>query len=337
MTPTEYIQKELNKIKEFQPKDFDKEKLSDEIFRLLMSKKFRKYSINQELNNHIKNAIKTSIDNNQPIKLVFPHGAYKLWRLEESPNPDWAELFTAMYYTKWLKPICEIYQPGIIFEYFVDDYILPFIDNISLETVKNYINEYQKILDFLKIYQPKNFKMEITRFGDIYGSTEKFEKDLQKSIEKLSATNPVFPEEDLKTTKLNAHPTEEQLKDPKWYEKILLIHDAYMIIKRGLGYTFNPEKIPVFCQPLTSGKYLIVGTTKTSIVKFWVGVGALKKREEEFIEYILSPNQLESQKTIKEKISIDGLDSKNFSSIRILFCDSCGGRTRDCLDENQES
>lgn len=318
MTPTEYIQEELNKIKIFQPKNFDKEKIFDEIFRLLMSKKFRKYSAKPELIEHIKNTIKTSINNNQPIKLVFPHGAYKLWRLEEAPNPDWAELFTVMYYTKWLKPICETYQPGIVFEYFVDDYILPIIDNITLKTVDIYINEYQKVLDFIKDYQPINFKMIITRFGDVYGSPEKFEKDLQKSVEKLSSTNPVFTKENLKTTKLNACPTTEQLKDSKWCEKILLIHDAYMIIKKELGYTFNPEKIPVFCQSLPSGKYLIVGTTKTSIAKFWVGVGALKKRGGEFIEYILSPNQLETQKTTKENIYIKSLDSKNFSSIKIL-------------------
>lgn len=318
MIPNEYIQQKLNELKEFQPKYFPKEKIADEIFRLLMSKKFRKYSTKPELNEHIKNAIKISIDDNQPIKLVFPHGAYKLWRLEESPNPDWAELFAAMYYTKWLKPICEIYKPGVIFEYFVDDYILPKIDNIPLKIVDAYINEYQKILDFLKNYQPSNFKMIITKFGDIYGSYEKFEKNLQESVEKLSATNPVFPEEDLKTTKLNAHPTEEQSKDPKWAEKILLIHDAYMIIKRGLGYTFNPEKIPVFCQPLASGKYLIVGTTKTSIAKFWVGVGTLKRKDNEFIEYILSPNQLKSQKFNTEEININGLDSKNFSSIKVL-------------------
>ncbi|MEI8067820.1 MAG: hypothetical protein WCG91_02645 [Candidatus Shapirobacteria bacterium] len=318
MTPTEYIQKELNKIKDFQPKDFGEDKLLDEIFRLLMSKKFRKYSVNSELNDHIKNVIKSSVENNQPIKIVFPHGAYKLWRLEEAPNPDWAELFTVIYYTKWLKPICEIYQPGIIFEFFVDDYVLPSIDNIPLETVETYINEHQKILNFLKNYQPTNLKMIITKFGDIYGPYEKFKKELQESVEKLSVTNPVFPEEDLRTTKLNANPTKEQLKDPKWCEKILLIHDAYMTVKRGLGYTSNPEKIPVFCQPLSSGKYLIVGTTKTSITKFWIGAGALKKRGDEFIEYILSPSNLESQEFTIEKISINGLDSKNFSSIRIF-------------------
>jgi len=283
-----------------------------------MSKKFRKYSAKEALQERIKNAIKNSTDNNDPLRIVFPFGAYKLWRLDESPNPDWAELFADMYYIKWLKPICEIYKPGIIFEYLVDDYILPFIDNIPLETVKNYIDENKKILSFLEKYQPNNLKFKITEFKDTYGSQEKFEKELQESIKQLSSTNPVFTKEDLKTTELNSHPTEEQLKDPKWRENILLIHDAYMIIKSRGGYTSNLEKIPVFCQPLTSGNYLIVGTTKTSIVKFWVGIGALKKRNEEFIEYILSPIQLETQKTTKEKISIKGLDSKNFSEIRVF-------------------
>jgi hypothetical protein len=61
-----------------------------------------------------------------------------------------------------------------------------------------------------------------------------------------------------------------------------------------------------------------VGTTKTSICKFWVGVGALKKIEDNFIEYILSPGQLATKQFIWENVLINGLTSKNFSKIRIF-------------------
>lgn len=319
MTAQQYIQQELDKLKEFNPRKIAKENLADEIFRLLTSKKFRKYSANPELIEKIKSAIKLNIENNQAINVTFPHGAYKLWRLEEAPFPDWAELFAAMYYTKWLKPICEIYEPGVCFDYFVDDLIVPKLDNISIEDVELYIKEYKKVLDFLKQYQPKNFKMIVTQFESLFSSREEFEKSLRENIEKLSLTNPTFKEEDLKVVELNAKPTEEQLKDPQWREKIRLIHDAYIVLKRELGYYFKPEKIAVFSQPLASGKFLIVGTTKTSIAKFWVAVGALKKIGDSFIEHILSPKQIEVQKFTKEAVEIKGLDFKNFKSIRVFF------------------
>lgn len=321
MTPKEFIEYRLNELKSTN-KTIPKEELIDFIYKKIMSKKFRKYSANQELMDHIKESIKINIQNNQPINFVFPHGAYKLWRLEESPLPDWAELFTSIYYTKWLKPICEVYKPGVLFEYFVDDLILPMMNNTPIEDVEAYIDEYRKMLDFLKKYQPENFKMVITRFKDKfedkYQDIKKFDIYMKNSTEKISKTNPIFTEEQLKMTELNVKPTEEQLKDIKWKEKVRLIHDAYMSVKRELGYYYKPEKILVFCQNLPSGKFVAVGTTKTSVAKFWVGVGVLKKQGNEFIEYILSPSQLNSNHFEKEKILIEGLDSKNFKTIRII-------------------
>ena len=318
MTPTQFIQKELEGLKEFHKREVPKEQLADEIFRLLMSKKFRKYSANQELVEHIKNAIKLNIEKNQPLNLTFPHGAYKLWRLEEYPLPDWAELFTFIYYTTWLKPICEIYKPGVWFDFFVDDFIVPIINNTPTVDVYAYLKEEQNLLDFMKKYQPENLKITITQFKDQYSTPESFEKDLQESVKKLEETNPTFTKEELRSVELNAKPTSEQLIDPKWREKIKIIHDAYMPLKRETKYYYRPDKIPVFCQPLPSGKFLIVGTTKRSIAKFWVGVGVVIKDGDTYHESILSPKQLEASRFIIEKINIEGLSSKNFKSIRII-------------------
>jgi hypothetical protein len=318
MTPQQYIQQELDKLKEFTPREVAKETLADEIFRLLMSKKFRKYSASPQLIEQMKSAIKLNIENNQPINVTFPHGAYKLWRLEEAPLPDWAELFAAMYYTKWLKPICEIYEPGVWFDYFVDDLIVPKIDNIPMEDIETYLGEYRKILDFLKPFQPKNFNMTITPFETAFGTREEFDKSLEESVAKLKLASPTFKEEDLVAVELNAKPTVEQLKDPEWREKVRLVHDAYIGMKRDLGYYFQPHKIAIFNQPLASGRFLAIGTTKTSIAKFWVGIGALKKLENNYIEYILSPKQIAMQKFTTEPIIIEELNSKNFKTIKLF-------------------
>lgn len=318
MNPQQFIQQELQNLSTFEPKKVNKENLAGEIFRLLMSKKFRKYSANPQLIEKIKSAIALNIRNNEPINLTFPHGAYKLWRLEEAPLPDWAELFAVMYYTKWLKPICEIYTPGVWFDFFVDDLIIPKLNNIPFKDVEAYIEGFQTILEFIKTYQPKNLKMTITRFETLFKSQQEFETSLATYVDRLSKSKPVFTEDQLIMVELNAHPTSEQLTDPQWREKIRLIHDAYINMKRDIGYYFQPSKIPVFNQPLASGVFLAVGTTKTSIAKFWVGVGALKKDNETFKEYVLSPKQLRSTTFTKEPVNLDGLDLKNFKNIRVF-------------------
>src|SRR3989344_5505838 len=147
-----------------------------------------------------------------------------------------------MYYTKWLTPICEIYQPGVWFDFYVDDFILDKMNNIPVEDTKAYVQENQNILDFLKQYQPKNLRITITPFSTICPSLDEFENALNVNIEKLSQTNPRFSKEDLEAVELNAHPTPEQLKDPQWKEKVRIIHDAYMRMKREIGYYYKPEK-----------------------------------------------------------------------------------------------
>ena len=75
MNPQEYIQLQLKELENFNPREITTENLHEEIFRLLMSKKFRKYSAKPELVEHIKNAIKINIKENKPINLVFTHGS----------------------------------------------------------------------------------------------------------------------------------------------------------------------------------------------------------------------------------------------------------------------
>ena len=318
MTVQEYILQSVSNLKKPEVFLADQEPLVEEISRLVLSKKFRKYSANEELIKHIKNAIRLKVEKNEPINITFLQGAYKLWRLEEAPEADWAELFVATYYTNWVKDICTIYQPGVWFDYFVDDLIVPMIDNLSLDEINAYVDSFQQVLDFLKSHQPQNLKMTITRVGDQFESPEAFYASVEKNAEKVRQTNPSFTEEQLRVVELNARPTAEQLKDPQWREKVNIIHDGYMLTKREPGYHHRPDKILAFTQPLPSGSTVSVGTAKTSIAKHWVGVGALKKLGKGYREYIFSPTQLQKREFIKETLEIDGLPGKNFQSIRVF-------------------
>jgi hypothetical protein len=322
MTAQEYIESKLEELKT--PSGLavmsDKDQLVDAIFKAIMSKKFRKYSANDELKNHILGAIKMNVEKNEPINITFLHGAYKLWRLEESPEVDWAELFALLYYSNWLKPVCEIYEPGVWFDALVDDRIIPQLNNIPQSDVDTYIASYQHVLDFLKKYQPANFRMTITPVSELFESPEAHDESVQKNLEVLLSEEglPKLTDSEKAMVEMNTRVTDEQLKDPEWREKVMALHNAYMVTKREPGYHKVPEKILAFTQPLASGTTISVGSTKDSIMKFWIGVGVLKPREDSYRMIVLSPGQLEDSQFSMHGVIIEGLEGKNFEKVRVL-------------------
>lgn len=324
MTAQEYIQLALDQLREpvelSQPKD--EAELVEAIFRLIASKKFRKYSLTEEYAVHIKNSIKENVQANEPINLTFLGGCYKLWRLDEAPESDWAELFAHMYFTRWVKPVCAIYEPGVWFDFFLDDIIVSRINNLPESDVEAYRASRQQILDFLKPYQPDNLNMTLTGISGLFETRDLYEKKLEESIKKLSSELPgglsKLSETQLATTALNVKATPEQLADPKWREKVELIHSAYMAVKGATGYSTASNKIRVFTQPFPNGTCIAVGTTKDSIAKFWAGVGALQPRNGSFRQLVLSPKQLEAAQVDWEEINLLDLSGKNFKKIRIL-------------------
>ena len=98
-----------------QPEDknyLSKKGLEEFIIWKLLSKKFRKYSIDEKTREHIKISIRLNIKNRQPIQFIFPFGGYKMWCLPSFPYPDWAELFSISYYCSYIAFITKVYKPG---------------------------------------------------------------------------------------------------------------------------------------------------------------------------------------------------------------------------------
>jgi len=324
MTAQDYIQSKLEELR--QPDGLcileNNGEIERAVFKALMSKKFRKYSVDKALEQHIKQAIHLHVENNEPINITFVHGAYKLWRLQESPEVDWAELFSLMYYTKWVKVICEVHKPGVWFDFFLDDLIISRLNNIDVAEIHKYIKSYQELMDFLKQYQPSNLHMTITPVTSRFDSETAFYEDVDEKLQKITANGPdglsacVDPPTK-EAVELNVRLTDQQRQDPKWAEKVCLLYNAYIMARSELGYCNNPEKILAACQPRPSGTRISVGSTKDSVMKFWIGAGVLKKRDGSYRRIIHSSNQLDAGAYNFEDVNIKGLSGKNFQKIRI--------------------
>lgn len=321
MNSKDYIEYKLNELKPLNEVGFLANKdLSDFILKTILSKKFRKFSLIPEYIEHIKRVVNESIENNLPIKFSFPFGGYKLWRLEETPEVDWAEFFTLIYYSKWLKPIAGVYKPGIIFDFVSDDMIVERMNNIPKKDTEEYKKSFEDLIRFIEKYIPENIKFTFTPISSFY-TKEEFEKDLTDKIEKKKIEFgglPVLGDKEKKMVELNVKLNPKQDYDLLWREKIELIHQAYYSVDKRRPYNRASDKILVFPTPVKDGKVLAVGTTKTSVAKFWVGIGALKKLKDEYIEYILSPSQINKSEIKIEDIQIDGLSGKNFNKIKVI-------------------
>jgi len=298
--------------------------MADSIFMALMSKKFRKYSIPEKNQTVLRAAIEKNIANDEPIKISWPFGGYKLWRLEEAPEVDWAELFSIMYFVRWLKPVCKFYPQGVAFTFWVDEVVIAKLNNISQVDLDAYQESFTNLLKFIEPWLPPSLKFDVFLERSQYESSEAFEAGLASEMEKLSKARAVNPQPlsdaAIRSIEMNVKLTPEQSQDPLWREKVDLMHYAYYNLQeqqnrvRPSYPTVNITAFTTFFEP----NVIPIGTTKTSIVKFWVGVGALQKRGGSFIETILSPSQIGKTRTTWEPVRINGLNGRNFSKIRIV-------------------
>lgn len=327
MNAQEYIVSQLDALKapvalDVRPKN--NSEMVEAILKLLYSKKFRKFSIPEKNKAIIKEAIEKNIVNDEPIKISFPFGGYKLWRLEETPEVDWAELFSLIYFTRWLKPVCSMYQKGVVFTFWFDEVVIGKMNNIPEADLVAYGKSLDMLLDFIKPYLPHNMKFETFLERSRYESYAVFEAELAVEMEKLRQARAADPqplsESARRSIEMNVKLAPGQPDDPLWREKIDLMHYAYYNLQesnrrvRNPYVTENVTAFVVFFEPNT----IPIGSTKTSIVKFWIGVGALQKRGDGFIETILSISQLEKAKTHWEPVAIKGLEGKNFKRIRVM-------------------
>jgi len=327
MNAQEYIESQLQALKDTELANSvprNEEEMADAIFAILMSKKFRKYSVPKENQEIIRAAIGKNVANDESIKISWPFGGYKLWRLEEAPKVDWAELFSIMYFIRWLKPVCALYPKGVEFTFWVDEVVIAQMNNIPQKDIDAYQDSFSGLLKFIQLWQPLNLKFEVFLERSQYESNEAFQEGLAKEMNKLSQVRAANPEplsdSAVRSIEMNVRPVPEYAHDPLWREKVDLMHSAYYNLQEQQtrirpAYTrANITAFSVFFEP----NVIPIGTTKTSIAKFWVGVGALKKRDGSFIETVLSPEQINSSNSTREHVHLDGLEGKNFSTIRIL-------------------
>ncbi len=321
MTAQEYILSTLKSLTEpVRSEDIGNTPIEDAIFAKVMSKKFRKVRADEETVRVARNAIHTAVKNSQPVTVSFLFGGNKLWRFEEAPEIDWAELFAVTYFLRWMKTIASVYPPGARLDFYSEDIAVEALNNVPRAEAEQYSATFRAMLDWLNPYIPKGVSVTYRRYAEEYPDYDAYLAELEVAKKRVLDANggklPELSEQQKVATELNVRALPGQTDDPLWREKTELIHKA--LEETDTMHRYLNDSALIMACPTTYSGWVAVGSTKRSYAKFWAAVGVLEKSDDGFNELVITPKQLEAAKFDWEPVRLQGLTGKNFSKIRIL-------------------
>lgn len=321
MTAQEYIISTFEALKEpIVMEDIGDIPLEDAIYKKVMNKKFRKLKAGDEAVQGAKEAIQLCVKEGRPLEILEMFGGNKLWRFEEAPEIDWAEVFSFTYFMQWMRGIVSVYKPGVKFIYFSQDISVESLNNVPRSETDQYQKTFKNFLKWAEPYLSPQIRVLYQRNYDLFDDPDDYLKEIEEAKKIILKENggklPILTDAMKTATELNVKLKPGQDKDPQWREKVELEHQAIFKTKTLQGPMNNPYKI--WTCPTYYPDSVVTGSTKNSLAKFWVGVGALKRKEDGFSEWVLTPKQLESAEFDWEDVNIEGLQGKNFKRVRVL-------------------
>lgn len=295
------------------------------IYTKLTSKKFRKFKMDEKCVERTKKAVKIRIQKNEPITVVYPQGGYKLWRFPSSPRSDWAEFFNISYILQYLALIAAAYKQGVSLVYYMHTLLMELHDNLTPEEIQTYVNSFQELIKEFQGYLPKNITISILRDADIYERQEYFDVlEEGKNLAEVEYKNwpQINKDRYAKMSNLNIKwkgkedwsILSESEKQNKIYLAALYEMAATSQLKKVSEKVKSPENVLLFTK--ATPDFIGVGSTRTSMAKYWVGFGVIESENNTFYERVLTPSQFETVKNQKhEVIKTNILSDTNFKEI----------------------
>jgi hypothetical protein len=273
-----YLDNQLKNAGNYQLTSDDQKLLNQDVSKFamakLMSKKFRKWKLDPGCIERTQKAIDIKIEKNEPIKVIFFQGGYKLWRFPTSPESDWAEFFNLAYVLNYIAPLATVYKPGVELTYYCHTLLMETHDNLTTEEIKIYMDSFAHLQAKFQEHLPKNIKLSILRDADIYTRDEYFkaleegkvkaEQDIEawpdakvKDFERMATLNIKWNgKEDW--TKLSEEDKQEKIHLAALYEQA-----ATSNLPKVMDLVKSPDTVLLFTK--ASPIFIGIGSTYTSM------------------------------------------------------------------------
>ena len=330
---TTYLDQQLSTMfgSSYTPVSHSEEAIYNEILSRLTSKKFRKWSLSDDAESHVRGAIKNTVDKGIPLEFVYPFGGYKAHDLADSPRAGWSEYFSILYCLKYVLTVAAIYEPGVRLVFSSDDFILERMNNIPKRDTSLYKQSFVDLIDFIGEHLPKNASVSFFSNSDLYENSYDIESELSLKIQESQDYYAKLDSQEFelhkKTAERNiywsgaADMTDlEEVEKSDIVKRSLFYHGAYTHLSRRVGYNRHPDKIILSATP--SFAAIPIGSTKGSVAKFWTGVGVVRDAAGRFDSRIVTRSQIKKlyckqADTRKASVAMALNNNHNFSCIMV--------------------
>lgn len=317
-----FINEELLSLKGISNEVISPEQQKEKFLERIFLRRYRKYATTQEVRDFVEDRLSGIIDNNLPMNFVPSFGGYKHWWSPTYPATDWAEVFNIKFMLEFLAPIYKSYTQNVVtIAYESEEVILAELNNIPQKGLDIYTTTFR---DVLAVFQsivgacPK-LKLVLAReqYEEVGYSKEKLLARINEMLPDYEKRFDSYDEEDkqrritkVKTNfKLDGvvdytHCTESEIYE--LYRASRILNETFLDADfevRGESFFDDKCTIPLlFTFGLGPGgeAWPHIGSSSSSMVDFWAGMGILEKRENgKIVPRIISKTQFD---IIKDKL-----------------------------------
>jgi len=275
--------------------------LHDKILARIFLRRYRKYATTQEVRDFVSGRLSNIISKSLPMVFVPSFGGYKHWWSPTYPKTDWAEVFNVKFLLKYLSPIFNSYkQNRVSIEYESEEVILAELNNIPQRGLDEYTKSFREMLKTCQTIVGDKVTLSLVlareQYNEVGFTKEKLLKRIEEMMPDYYKRFDSYDEADkqkriekVKTNfKLDGVKNYTQLSDEekyKLYRQSRVLNEAFLDADyevRGESFFDDESTIPLlFSFGLGPGgeNWPHIGSSSSSMVDFWAGMGILEKRD----------------------------------------------------------
>lgn len=295
-----------------------KEKFLDRIFL----RRYRKYATTQDVRDFVKGRLSGIIDKKLPMTFVPSFGGYKHWWSPTYPATDWAEVFNIKFMLEFLAPIYNSYTDNVVsISYESEEVILSELNNIPQKGLDIYTKTFRDVLSVFQgivgIRPQLSLVLAREQYEQVGYSKEKLLARIAEMLPDYEKRFDSYEQEDKerRITKVKTNFRLDGVVDytrcsekeiNELYKHSRILNEAFLDADyevRGESFFDDKSTIPLlFTFGLGPGgeAWPHIGSSSSSMVDFWAGMGILEKRENgKIVPRIISRTQYDN---IKDKL-----------------------------------
>ena len=323
----QFINMELLSLKGISGDVIPPKEQKDKFLQRIFLRRYRKYATTNDVREFVYGRLSGIIDNKLPMTFVPSFGGYKHWWSPTYPTTDWAEVFNVKFLLEYLAPIYNSYKENkVSIKYESEEVILAELNNIPQSGLDDYTRTFR---DVLKVFQEIiGDKVELSlvlareQYEEVGYSKEKLLARIEEMMPDYYARFNSYDEEDKKRriakVKTNfrldgvkdyTHLSEEEKMNLYIWSRVF--NEAFLDADyevRGESFFDDESTIPLlFSFGLGPGgeAWPHIGSSSSSMVDFWAGMGILEKRENgTIIPRIISKTQYDLIKNDLVRVSL---------------------------------